>query len=235
MAGIFRVTERELNFLVMFSENHGLYGFDEMVPIETEEEAHACVSSLCEKGYLYLNQQKEYEMDSTLELLLMTAAYPFGCMMMEDLRRQDTIAKTAVYFLNDVIGIVEQENDIFELLWIPYLPLAIGEVANLHTPFLNEKTVLLHEISSEEVSELADEYLKAGFTWQWQMWETRPDEEEVTCSISVLSDGKEQIMLREAERQVTISRPDKADYVNSITECLAGIHGQALGRMLQEV
>lgn len=233
MAGVYRVTEEELRFLLMFVENQGLYGFDDMDLIETEAEAQECVKTLCEKGYLRLNTQKEYEVDSTLELLLTVAEHPYGYLIMEDLRKDNTVLKAAVYFLDDVIGMVEQKNKNYEMLWIPYLPLAIGEVANLHSPFINEKTIPIKEISMEEGTDHIDDYLKEGFMWQWEIW-GRQFEDDKKCNIFVLSDGNEQFMIKEIDGRLFINKPDKASYVNAITEWLAFVHGNAIRRVIQE-
>ena len=52
MAGVFRTTEKELRFLLMFTESRGIYGFDDMHLVEAETEAWECVETLCKKGYL---------------------------------------------------------------------------------------------------------------------------------------------------------------------------------------
>lgn len=234
MAGVYRVTEKELRFLLMFTENHGLHGFGEMTVIETEAEAKECVDILCEKRYLKLNQQKEYEVDSTLELLLTVAEKPYGYLIMEDLRTTDIISKTAIYFLDDVIGIVEQKDKNYEMLWLPYLPLAIGEIANLHTPFLNRETARISETLMENDMGYVEDYLKTGFTYQWEMWGKQFEDEEKKCSIFVLSNGTEQLMIKETDKKILVSKPDKAAYINSVTEWLAFIHGKAIGKMLQE-
>lgn len=234
MAGVFRTTEKELRFLLMFTESRGIYGFDDMHLVEAETEAWECVETLCKKGYLSINQQKEYEVDSTLELLLTVAGQPYGYLLMEDLRKAGIPSKTAVYFLDDVIGMIEQKDKEYELLWLPYLPLVIGETANLHTPFLNEKTTRLQEGLSEENTECIDSYLESGFCWQWEMRGKQLEDEERACNIFVLSDGKEQIMVKESEGKILISKPDKAAYVNTITEWMAFVHGEALKKAVEE-
>ena len=123
-----------------------------------------------------------------------------------------------------MIAIIEQKENDYELFWIPYLPLAIGEVANLHTPFLNKATEMIRKAPVSEVSECIDRYLKAGYTWQW----------EKAISMFVLSNGKEQIMVKEEENDISVFKPDKADYVNTITRWLAFVHGKAMKKMIEE-
>lgn len=234
MAGIYRISEKELQFLLMFTEHHGLYGLKEFPLINTKEEAEECVMSLCEKGYLSLNQKKECSIDSTLELLLAVAEKPYGYLLMEDLRRENVSAKTAVYFLDDVIGIIDQRDEEYELLWLPHLPLAIGEVANIHSPFLNEKTELLHELISDDDKSRMDNYLKAGFVWQWELWGNQLEDEEKKCSFFILSNGKEQVMIKEMNGKTVVNKPDKAAYVNAITEWMIYVHGKAIRKMNRE-
>lgn len=234
MAGVYKVSEKELSFLMLFAEKQGMQGLGELPPIDTQKDARECVEILCEKGYLHTNQKKEYEMDSTLELLLTAAERPYGYCVMEDLRQNKAAQKTAVYFLNDVIAIIEQKENDYELFWIPYLPLAIGEVANLHTPFLNKATEMIRKAPVSEVSECIDRYLKAGYTWQWEIWGKQLDEEEKAISMFVLSNGKEQIMVKEEENDISVFKPDKADYVNTITRWLAFVHGKAMKKMIEE-
>ena len=73
MAGVYKVSEKELSFLMLFAEKQGMQGLGELSPIDTQKDARECVEILCGKGYLHTNQKKEYEMDSTLELLLTAA------------------------------------------------------------------------------------------------------------------------------------------------------------------
>ena len=70
MAEIYKLTQTELRFLLMFAEKRGMYGFEEMPLIEEEAEAGECVRSLCGKGILKADEEQKYEMDKTLELLL---------------------------------------------------------------------------------------------------------------------------------------------------------------------
>lgn len=228
MAGIFRVTELELQFLCMFLEVRGLYGFDEVAVIETEAEAEGCEDSLCEKGYLRTNEEKQYEADPALELIITAAENPYGYLIMENMQWKGSGFKAVVYFLNDVIGIIEKRNDNYELIWVPYLPLAIGETANLQTTFLNEKTEWIEECLVEEREKYISFYEKSGFAVQWDMWGRQLTEEGETCSVRILTNGKEQILIKERQGKVNISKPDKASYVNSIAEWLVFLHGNAI-------
>ena len=234
MAGVYKVSEKELNFLLLFAEKQGMQGLGEVLPVETQKDAQECVKVLCEKKYLRLNQEKKYEMDSTLELLLTTSEQPYGYCVMEDLRQSGSKQKTAIYFLDDVIAIIEQKEKDYELFWIPYLPLAIGEIANLHTPFLNKYTEMVEKASVSEVSGCIDGFLKTGYTWQWEIWGKQLEDEERTISMFVLSNGKEQIMVKEEEDNIFVFKPDKADYVNTITRWLTFVHGKAMKKMLEE-
>ena len=234
MAGVYHLTEKELRFLSMFVEIQGFYGFGEVDVLETKTEAEECADALCKKGYLYRNEQNEYEIDSTLELILKVAEHPYGYLFMDNLRKEEVSSQTAIYFLDDVIGMIEKVDFTYELYWLPFLPLAIGEVANLHTPFLNDNMAGCREPSTADVGQNMDDYLKAGFGWQWEMWGKQLEDEEKSCNIFVLADGNEQIMIRESDENVTILKPDKETYVNTITEWLAFLHGKAIGKKLQE-
>ena len=231
MAGIYKLTQTELGFLMMFAEKRGMYGFEEMPLIEEKAEAQACVELLCGKGILRVDEEQKYEIDKTMELILAIAEQPYGCFFMEDVRQEDKVRKTAVYFRDDVIGLVEQTGEMWELLWIPYLTLAVGELANLHEPFLNTVTGR----PAEEIIDdrWIDEQIKDGFTWQWEMWGEQLEDETKQCGISVLSNGKIQFMVKEKDGGRQILSPDKADYINEITREMAYIHGKAIGKMLQ--
>ncbi len=233
MARVFQITDKELRFLLMFEDIQGLCGFGEKSVIETEEIAKECLRTLCEKGYIYSEQHKKYAINSTLELILITAANPYGYFIMENLRQDVILSKTVIYFLNDVIGIVEQRDENYELIWVPYLPLAIGKVANLHTPFLNRDAVEIGEYTLEDGEKYIDCYLKKGFKYQWEMWgkELAKDKK---ISIVVLSDEKEQVLIKESKGKVHIVKPDKEIYVNTITKCIAPIHGNAIRMVYQE-
>lgn len=231
MAGIYKLTQTELRFLLMFAEKRGMYGFEEMPLIEEKAEAGECVRSLCGKGILKADEEQKYEMDKTLELLLSIAEQPYGCFFMEDLRNEDTVRKTVVYFRDDVIGAVEQTGEMWEFLWIPYLTLAIGETANLHEPFLNAVTE--RPVVETDGDRWIDERTRDGFAWQWEMWGEQLEDEKKQCSMSVLSDGKIQFVVKETDGDRRIFCPDKADYINEITREMAYIHGKSISKMLQ--
>lgn len=236
MAGIYKVTEKELRFLLMFAEKRRMYGFDELLPIELEEEAQECVQSLCGRGIVRAGGNGKYAIDVTLELLLTVAEQPYGCFFMEDLREEESIRKSAVYFRDDVIAFVGQRDENWELMWLPYLPLAVGEIANLHEPFLNTRTErAVQGENTENVStEWIDECLRNGFFWQWEMWGEQLEDDRKQFSINVLSDGKTQLLILETEDGIRIFKPDKADYINEITRQLAFLHGKAIQKILQE-
>lgn len=233
MAGIYKMTQTELRFLLMFAEKRGMYGFEELPPIREKEEAEACVKELCGKGFLRQNEKQEYELDETLELLLTVAEQPYGCFFMEDLREEERVRQTAVYFRNDVIGMAEQREGEWELIWLPCLPLAVGETANLHEPFLNTVTEQMTEAGETESTRWIDERISDGFAWQWEMWGEQLEDEKKQCSISILSDGNAQLMIKEKDGGMQIMKPDKADYINSITRELVFLHGKAMEKMLQ--
>lgn len=201
--------------------------------LETEEDVHDCVRTLCDKGYLRLNEKKEYLLDSTLELVLDTAEHPYGYFIMKDLRQDGIEKKTGIFFLNDVITIVEEKETGYELLWLPYLPLAVGKIANLHTPFLNNK-VLADETEEESDAGCIDAYIKSGFRWQWEIWGKQLEDEERIFNMYILSDGTSQLMVKELDDKIFVSKPGKAAYVNAITVWLTLVHGSAIKKMLQE-
>lgn len=212
MSGIYQFTKTQLSAALAAAGGRGLYGFADLEPAgQTREEP--------EEG---------------LRLLLAAAQKPDGCFTMEDVRDPEQEQKTVVYFREDIIAVVEQKGEAFELLWIPYLPLAIGEVANLHEPYLNPSSRLIREEAQSAGTEWIDAYLKKGYVWQWEMWGERPGQEEKPCSLAVLSDGKEQLMILEKDGLRRAICPDKTDYVNQITEILAGLYSESLRKMQEK-
>lgn len=233
MAGIYKMTQRELSALLSAAGQHGLYGFAEVLPAESKER-EGCEDALLERHYLRDGGQQGKQLEDGLGLLIATTGKPFAYFSMEDLRDQDRIQKTVIYFRDDLIVLTEQREKSFEILGLPYLPLVIGETANLHEPYLNPESQTIREEAVSADSGWIDEYLKNGYGWQWEMWGEWLEDDRGSCSIVVLSDGKEQLMIREKDGVRKVFKPDKAAYVNQITEVLADLHSRAMRKMLEK-
>lgn len=224
MANTFYVSNNELRFLMMFSEISTLHGFEDLLILEDRKEVCYCRDMLCKKQYLLINEQKEYILNESLKFLLMVVKKPYTYFVVESLCQSNMITKQVIYFVNDSIVLVSQQEEMFEFVWIPFIPLAIGGIANLLSPFLNMHTIEIGRYPIGEKDSLIEFYKQQGFSLKWKLY----SKENETNTIFILSNDYEQIMFQIQNEQMIVNKPDKVDYVNVITRLLISAHGKAI-------
>ena len=69
MAGIYKMTQRELSALLSAAGQHGLYGFAEVLPAESKER-EGCEDALLERHYLRDGGQQGKQLEDGLGLLI---------------------------------------------------------------------------------------------------------------------------------------------------------------------
>lgn len=218
----FLLTDREMLFLQSFLDISGL-PYADTVTIPTEEELSECVKSLLSKSYLKKDEVGHYYLDETLTLLLRIAEKPWGSFVMESNDR-----KCVISFLQDCICIGTCQEATTELLWVPFLPLAIGHVANVIGTFLNEKTENALCVAGPHLDMFLEDYQKQGYTVQWKFYTCEAGAPDDVAKGCVMSNSTKQLLLLESDAQTSAVFPAKADYVNALTKLFAPIHSRAI-------
>jgi len=222
MATVFRVSLPEMLFLQGFAETLPL-------PWNTgpqhlgETEIRLCAESLEKKQYLLKSMDGEYELAEALDFLIRISAQASRFLVLEGVG-----FKEAVYFEGDAIALFQQDMEGVDIVWIPVLPLLIGQFASVLSPFLNQQSDIPEKHPIEEYDLLRAGYEQNGFQQQWKFssYDSLSAYNERQCAL--FTNGKEQIMFLPHKSTVELWKPCKADCINTLTAIFAPMHGQAI-------
>lgn len=226
MSGIYKVSQSELQFIQIFEEIPVLRGFESLEVLKNEKVLLNAADQLQRKQYLLKNDQNEYYLDGELKFLLEIVKNAFGYFEIENCVKEKEI-KEVIYFLNDSIVSIVQNGGNYEIMWIPVLPLVIGQMAGFLSPFLNAESKVYRQCFVDEWDAVMHDYSEKNYDKQWQFSAVEQDAAngDQCC---ILSNGKKQVMLSSTGNILTISQPDKEDYINALTKMFAPIHGHAI-------
>lgn len=219
-----------VTFQLLKSELPALQGFLKLPKLPfgaklsqvSEEAMLEAVTSLEKKKYLIRNENGTCTPDRTLALLLNVAARPYGSFTMT--RHDDH--RELLFFALDAIALFREDREAVEAIWLPFLPMAIGHVATVCEPYLNAFSGESRVCDSADLDEELERLQDQGFQEQWYCETQCTGAERQTCT--VLSNDKVQVLLHQKGKVLTVSVPDKAAYVNTLTAMYAPIHGDAI-------
>ncbi len=219
---IYRVNTKELRLLQLLGEIRFIPGFEITESLDEEAEKEN-VNMLLEKGYLNKNENGHIEFDSSLGFMLAVMRDPYGYFFLEGNNKS-----IAVYFVSDTIVILDRTEDEYEFIWVPFLPYAIGAVANKLEVFMNTESDEEKIYDADNRAMVVTELTEKGFVRQWNVHVFSPlhDKNEDICEI--YTDSTKQIMLKTKFGTLTSYAPAKADMVNSMTEIMAELHSKAI-------
>lgn len=216
---------------VSLTELHFLLNFCEVAPLPwaekpremNKDEVLSCVSSLEEKQLLLKNEQGEYYLDDGLEYMLSIAGRASKVFVIEG---TETL-KEAVFFHGDAIVQIQQNRDQVEIMWLPVLPMLIGQIANNLSPFLNQEKNEPNLYPADQYNALLNQYMGQDYSVQWK-FSAQTGLSAPIQNCTVVTDGKEQVMFNLCGEEVVVSKPDKSDFVNTLTKSLAMLHSCAI-------
>lgn len=188
-----------------------------------EEALKEAVSSLMNKQYLIATPEGKYQLDQMLAFIFTAAGNPHGIFKMQHSSGQDCV----LAFVNDTIVLLQENDGGVEVMWLPYLPLAIGFVANMLEPFLNDTTGTTETYDTVETEQVINSLTDRNYELCW-ICSTQCSVESLNAKCYILSNGAEQILITTQNASVCVSRPSKEDLVNSLTRMFAPIHGSAI-------
>ncbi len=224
MKKFYNLTPEELSFTMCFTGTQKLPGiaFDPESFLDDNLVENAA-GSLKEKEYAVKSEEGKYKLDDGLSFLFYVLNNPYGYFVTEyENKRTDSLV-----FLNDSIVLLTSNEENFEIMWLPFLPYAIGHTANSLAPFMNENTssvTLTSDSYEAEVCRLTEN----GYTNSCTFAAFSNEQGDYVPHGAVLKNENEQIMLIEADGKLCAVKPDKADLVNTLTKLFAPIHSAAI-------
>ena len=229
---IYRITRKELSLLMMFSNVKMLSGYEDIQILDNRPDALECLKSLTEKGYLEKNPEDKYSIDEKLEAWIISVSKPYGYMIMENASESGG-RKTVIYFKRDSIVVLTNKGDEYELMWLPALPFAIGHIANEINIFKNTETVHIGKYSMNEFENNEEKIIGTQYQPEYMFYVFECG--TMTGSISVYASKNEQLMLCFEEDKVSVLKPQKSEYINTITRLMAPIHANAIKEVTNNV
>jgi len=222
MSASFYISTDEMLFLQCFLEVASISGFDTTISEKIDEKTISdSASSLLAKEYIS-NDENGIIIDEELEFFIKTAADAIGYFKLDNKNDE----KSCIYFKADTIILIIERNEVYKIMWLPFLPLAVGYVAETISFFLNEKTHDIGLYSDDSYDTILSEYFNDGYKVEWEFESVEKNFDYKKCVL--LSDGNEQIMVILSDGFVAVTKPDMADLVNALTKMFAPIHGRAI-------
>ncbi|MDD3253301.1 MAG: hypothetical protein PHV18_12165 [Lachnospiraceae bacterium] len=226
MAKIFRFTHQEISLMMMIMDMETIKGFDQIIPLDVQDIAVQCKESLIRKKYLLEDQDKKITVSEAMELDFEVMKTPYGFLVMDYEKTGGSHKRMVMYFRDDAIICVSKEDE-YEVLWIPFLPLAIGAISNWVGSFRNNISDLSESCDIQTASKLWSEYCNHAADseiWRFTGYENRKED----LRIDVIGTKTEQILFHYKEDKVIVSRPDQVQWMNTIIRWIAPIHGKAI-------
>lgn len=222
MNRFYRVNSKELAFLQGFA-GVILTPWGDTVAHQQPQEMKACADTLEEKSYLMQTEKGQYLMEEGLEHLFRIAADATEFLLMS----KNNESMETVYFKQDGIAIFQQQNmNEIELIWIPVIPLLIGQIANTITPFMNARSDEPKVYPRSEENTILIPYREADYQLQWSF--LFYSQGKLAETIRVFTNGNVQIMVTVDNEHIYIGKPDKKDMMNAISQQLIKLHGQTM-------
>lgn len=222
MNHLYRVNPKELAFLQGFT-GVILTPWGDTVAHHQPQEMKACADTLEEKSYLMKTEKGQYLLEEGLEHLFRIAANTTTFLLMS----KNNESMETVYFKQDGIAIFQQQNvNEIELIWIPVIPLLIGQIANTITPFMNARSDEPKVYPRSEENTVLIPYQEADYQLQWSF--LFYIQGKLAETIRVFTNGNVQIMVTVDNEHIYIGKPDKKDMMNAISQQLVKLHGQTM-------
>lgn len=220
---IFTLTNDELLFLRAFCEAPVMHGFEDITSSEQLVSPEKVLESLTGKGYLLKNEGGEYELREELTFLMKVAVLADAAFVLELSGR-----KLAAYFKEDAITMITEENDEVKWMWLPFIPLLIGAVAEFigstkATLDIEERTCSLSEIGRCREELKADGFKKIQNTTFYKDGIQLGD-----GTFEVYGNGSAELTIKTVRSEVRIVSQRLEGRVNDITEIIAPLHAHAI-------
>lgn len=123
----FKFTKDELCFLIICQDTKFFLGYNNFSVNWDIEKAESCIKSLKEKGFVAENTDGKLGVVSPLCSWIYTITHPHGYFEASS----ESGEKFLIYFYEDVIITLYIKDDVCELIWLPFIHLAIGQLSGI--------------------------------------------------------------------------------------------------------
>ena len=217
---VYRLTENELRFLLVFSEISMLSPVEPTDP-ELLEDVNSILESLKAKEYIF-SEKNEYYLPEELTFFMNVIRDPFAVFTIKS-----DYKKIWAFFKEDAIILLSKEEN-YEIMWIPYIHLLIGATASFMEPYLNTETSNEHIYEIGELDKVRDSLISDGYKKQYEVAVYRSQNTSSTVVYEVFSNTKCQYLVYTKEDKLIVNQPCKMDMVNSLTGITAYLHSDSM-------
>lgn len=123
----FELTKDELCFLIICQDTKIFLGYNNFSENWDIEKAESCIKSLKEKSYITEDGNGKLSVISPLSAWLYTITHPHGYFEATSADDETFL----IYFYEDVIVTLYIRNNSCELIWLPFIHLAIGQFSGI--------------------------------------------------------------------------------------------------------
>lgn len=230
MASIITLDQKGFGTLMFLFGIREIPGFPELHIPDSVEEAESGTGPLLEKGYLSEGEEGP-AISLELATMLRVLREPDGWLAVLKRDREKVLQHFAFYFSGEMILQLEvrQEGEGYQMMGLPYLPLAVGSLADQIGIFKNKETRALLEAGLDEVDlekELAIDRALVEQMWIMTGWDRLGDEKE--CIFFLWEMADRQILFQVSGETIKVTEPAKADLVNACTRWMSKVHGQSM-------
>ena len=254
MAHRFVLSKEEFRFVLLFMEEPFIKGLEEYTA-DTESDKKTLLQTMENlKNRSLITETEEGKVSLDRDLLMMVSCAAQAKHLFLALNK-DADARYVYYFLDDIILLFSVRNNEIELLWIPFLNLAIGAMASALEPYLNDRTISVEELVSESMRENDPDgnRLMEGFDgfdeavswcetigghaqWYFMTQEEKKGDLYLTGAVACTDGEKTFLFYREGEsgEKIWLLIPGKADYVNCVCRDLVRMHADCLSAIADD-
>lgn len=230
MASVVTLDQQEFGTLMFLFGIREIPGFPELQTPVSEEGAETAARSLIEKGYL-AEGEEEPSISMELATMLRVLREQDGGFALVKRDREKVLQHLAFYFSGEMILQLEssREGEGYQMMILPYLPLAIGSLAGQIGEFKNKETQILLEAGLDEADlekELGIDQALVEQMWIMTGWDQLSDEKE--CIFFLWEMADRQILFQVNGETIKVTEPAKADLVNACTRWMSKVHGQSM-------
>jgi hypothetical protein len=207
--------------------------FPELYVMESDEENDISKKNLIEKGYLKEIEQSELLISQELVFymnIVKRSEGGFAVLKRENVEVGSESKHFCFYFSGENILLIEKEGVSYQMMILPYLPLAVGFLSNTITEFSNSETEILYDGEFEKfdpnrISRMND----SKNMWIMSGWSKSEDVED--CVFIIVEDEKQRFLIELNKEKIKITKPKKVDLINTCTKWLSKIHANSIRKL----
>lgn len=219
----------EFTYLTNIFQIENVIGFPEINPTNETMEENTIRSSLYHKKYLIEIENNEIAVNKSLLLPFNILRDCDSAFITKKVNKENVICNLVFYFSGDSILLVEQKNKNYEFVWIPFLPLAVGSLANHIDKYKSGdsnyfKKIPVAQLENIEILDENDSYLNS--VWTFSGWNKSAKEDN--CFFMVWETANDHFLLDYKNSDIVVTKPSRENLINICTSRMSVMHGEAI-------